>query len=177
MSGVLKLYRKGIDRLRTNVMRQLKKKLSKKKYEELAGIMWALRKKPELLTPEEWRKLEKLFAYAPMLKEAYVLSNELTEIFEGKMLRNEAAKKIRKWIEKVKESSVGCFNEFLKTLKNRFDIILNYFKERKNSGFVEGLNQKIKLLKRRGYGMFNIDNLYRHIYLDMHGYDEFRQMS
>ncbi|NDE11891.1 MAG: hypothetical protein EBZ95_15235, partial [Chitinophagia bacterium] len=27
--------------------------------------------------------------------------------------------------------------------------ILNYFKSRKNSGFVEGLNNKIKVLKRR----------------------------
>ena len=79
------------------------------------------------------------------------------------------------WMEKVTKSPVGCFDGFLKTLKERFDIILNYFKGRKNSGFVEGLNQKIKLLKRRGYGMFNIESLYRQIYLDLHGYEEFGQ--
>lgn len=172
---VAKLYREGVDKLRMRIMRQLKKKLSKKKYEELKGVMWALRRRPEELTGEEWKALEKLFVYAPLLKEAYILSNELTEIFDGKILRHEAAKKIRRWMEKVTKSPVGCFDGFLKTLKERFDIILNYFKGRKNSGFVEGLNQKIKLLKRRGYGMFNIESLYRQIYLDLHGYEEFGQ--
>jgi hypothetical protein len=33
---------------------------------------------------------------------------------------------------------------------------LNYFhrKQRKNSGFIEGLNNKIKVIKRRCYGIF-----------------------
>ena len=38
------------------------------------------------------------------------------------------------------------------------------------SGFVEGLNNKIKVIKRRCYGISNIDHLFQHIYLDIFGY-------
>ena len=34
--------------------------------------------------------------------------------------------------------------------------IINYFVNRESSGFVEGLNNKLKVLKRRCYGLFNL---------------------
>jgi transposase len=40
-----------------------------------------------------------------------------------------------------------CFDNFFKTLSNWMDEITNYFVDRNNSGFVEGLNNKIKVLK------------------------------
>jgi hypothetical protein len=43
-------------------------------------------------------------------------------------------------------------------------------KQRKNSGFVEGLNNKIKVIKRRCYGIFKIENLFQRIFLDLEGY-------
>jgi transposase len=33
------------------------------------------------------------------------------------------------------------------------DLITNYFIRRSSSGWVEGLNNKIKVLKRRAYGL------------------------
>ena len=53
------------------------------------------------------------------------------------------------------------------------DEITNYFVDRNNSGFVEGLNNKIKVLKRRCYGIFNLRHLFQRIYLDMEGYRRF----
>jgi len=41
------------------------------------------------------------------------------------------------------------------TLDAHMEEIANYFIERKNSGFVEGLNNKIKIITRRCYGIFN----------------------
>jgi len=49
------------------------------------------------------------------------------------------------------------------------DEITNYFVDRNNSGFVEGLNNKIKVLKRRCYGIFNLRHLFQRIYLDLEG--------
>ena len=43
----------------------------------------------------------------------------------------------------------------------------NYFKARKNSGIGEGLNNKIKVLKRRCYGLFNIESLFQRLFLDL----------
>ena len=44
------------------------------------------------------------------------------------------------------------------TLKNWFDLILNYFVERWTNAFAEGVNNKIKLIKRRAFGYTNFDH-------------------
>jgi transposase len=50
------------------------------------------------------------------------------------------------------------------------DEITNYFLDRSNSGFVEGLNNKIKVLKRRCYGILNLSHLFQRLFLDLEGY-------
>jgi hypothetical protein len=51
-----------------------------------------------------------------------------------------------------------AFQSFVTTLRNWHDYILNYFHERWSNGFAEGMNNKIKLLKRRGFGYTNFDH-------------------
>ncbi|MBK1722581.1 transposase, partial [Thiocystis violacea] len=51
-----------------------------------------------------------------------------------------------------------------------FEEIANYFVGRQTSGFVEGLNNKLKVIKRRCYGMTNLNHLYQRVYLDLNGY-------
>jgi transposase len=53
------------------------------------------------------------------------------------------------------------------------EIVTNYFTNRSNSGWVEGLNNKIKVLKRRCYGITNPISLFRRIWLDLSGYEAF----
>ena len=48
--------------------------------------------------------------------------------------------------------------------------ITNYFLDRHNSGFVEGLNNKIKVIKRRCYGIFDTGRLFQRILIDLEGY-------
>jgi len=55
-------------------------------------------------------------------------------------------------------------------LNNWQDEITNYFHHRYNSGFVEGLNNKIKVIKRRWYGLLNVKHLFQRLYLDLEGY-------
>ena len=71
--------------------------------------------------------------------------------------------------EEVKRSGLTCFAKFLGTLENRLEELTNYFISRLSSGWVEGLNNKIKVLKRRSYGLSNIGNLFRRICLDLTG--------
>jgi transposase len=70
-----------------------------------------------------------------------------------------------------------CFDTFIKTLRAHWNEITNYFIHRQTSGFVEGLNNKIKVLKRRSYGLFNPKRLFQRIYIDLHGYDLFAAAS
>ena len=105
-----------------------------------------------------------------MLKKAYNLQNKLTSIFNERITQKQAKRKITQWINNVEKSGLICFNTFIKTLTKLWDEIINYFINRLNSGFVEGLNNKIKVLKRRCYGIFNTENLFQRVSIDLAGY-------
>jgi transposase len=170
---VAKLYRKGLDTLRKSEMKHLKNTLSKEAYSNLKNVMWILRKDTEKLTDEEVKILRLLFSHSPLLELGYKLSEELTSIFNEHMQRSRAKRKIYSWIHRVKQSRLDCFNTFLSTLHERMEEILNYFIHRQTSGFVEGLNNKIKVIKRRCYGILNPDHLFQRILIDLSGYSLF----
>ena len=170
---VAKLYRKGLDALRKKEMKRLKKELSEAEYKKLKGAMWILRKDKDELTDEELEVLECLFNHSPTLELAYKFCNELTDIFNKDISKSKAKRKISSWKKRVKKSGLSCFNSFLSTLDKWMDEITNYFLDRQTSGFVEGFNNKIKVIKRRCYGILNVNHLFQRIYLDIEGYSLF----
>ncbi len=170
---VAKNYRAGVDHLRKQVRRRLKQDLSADAYAEIKDVMWPLRKNNRDLTAAERGKLRRLFAYAPDLKLAYTLREELTAIFNRRLSKAQARLRLTTWQAKVQGSGLTCFDKFLKTLDNWLDEITNYFVDRLSSGFVEGLNNKVKTLKRRCYGLFRIPQLFQRLYLDLEGYRRF----
>lgn len=167
---VTRHYHQAADDLRQSELKRLKRELSETEYQALKGSMWAFRKKPQDLKPEERQVLRKLFKYAPQLKRAYELREQLTTIFDLEIPKAVGKKKLRTWIKRVEKSGLQCFDKFLKTLDNWWEEITNYFIDRASSGFVEGLNNKLKVLKRRCYGIFNLNHLFQRIYLDLEGY-------
>ena len=52
----------------------------------------------------------------------------------------------------VKETKAEGFDRFMNTLDEKMDLITNYSIRRQNSGFVKGLNHKIRVLLGRCYG-------------------------
>lgn len=167
---VARAYRDGLDTLRKAELKRLKRKLSVQEYKALKGSMWALRKEKQGLTPEERKTLRRLFRLSPDLKTAYLLQNRLTAIFEEQLSLPAAQTKIKRWIVAVAKSGLRCFDRFISTLARWWNEILNYFVERETSGFVEGFNNKIKVLKRRSYGITNLKRIFQRIYLDLEGY-------
>ena len=167
---VAKLYGKGLDELRKKELARLRKTLPKEQYKELEGVMWLLRKRLDDLTAKDQETLDQLFRYSPLLQRAYQLKNELTTLLDSDLSRRRGKQRITGWMNRVKKSSVRCFDPFLKTLETYKDEVVNYFLDRLTSGFVEGLNNKIKVIKRRCYGLKNIGHLFQHLYLDLCGY-------
>ena len=70
-------------------------------------------------------------------------------------------------------SKAEGFDRFMNTLDEKMDLITNYFIRRQNSGFVEGLNHKIRVLLGRCYGVFNRVHLFQRLSLDLGGYEQF----
>jgi transposase len=170
---VAKLYRTRLDKLRIKELKRLKQILSPQDYQRLKNVMWILRKQYNELTEEEREVLEYLFEHSPDLRLAYEFCNELTDIFNEALVKSRGRRKLESWIKRVRHSGLKCFNTFLDTLTQRMDEITNYFRNRHTSGFVEGLNNKIKVIKRRCYGLFNVGHLFQRIYLDLKGYELF----
>jgi transposase len=170
---VAKNYREGVDHLRKQECRRLKKELPEAEYAEIQGVLWPLRKNSQDLTDEELKKLNRLFEYSPDLKLAYIFREELTSIFEMQLTKAEAKQQLLAWRDKISQSSLTCFRKFLTTLNNWLDKIVNYFAGRFSSGFVEGLNNKIKTTKRRCYGILRNTTLFQRLYLDIEGYRRF----
>jgi transposase len=167
---VTRSYRDGVDEFRKAEMQRLKEELPEEEYKTLKGSLWACRKKREDLRPEERTVLKQLFQHAPKLKLAYALQEQLTTIFDQPISKKTAKVKIQAWKKQAVTSGLKCFAAFLKTLDRWWEEILNYFVQRRNSGFVEGLNNKLKVLKRRCYGIYNLKHLFQRIYLDLEGY-------
>ncbi len=170
---VAKLYRAALETKRKSTLKRLKKELPKKEYEKLKGVMWALRRRAEDLRPEERELLELLFSYDGELRQAYRLCAELTGILDERHSVKSGREALLGWVKKVQASGLECFAKFLGTVQERFEEITNYFVSRLTSGWVEGFNNKIKVVKRRCYGLGSASSLYRRLWLDMRGLEEY----
>jgi transposase len=167
---VAKYYRQAADQIRKQELQRLKKELSKAEYQTFNGSFRAFRKNAEDLNKEERKVLRRFFEHSASAKQAYALREQLTAIFNMNLSKKQAQAKILRWAQQVQESGLHCFDDFLNLLTTWWEEITNYFIQRENSGFVEGFNNKVKVLKRRCYGIFNLQHLFQRIYLDLHGY-------
>ena len=166
---VAKNYRSCADKARKQEMKVLKNTLSDDDYAELKGVMWLFRKSWASLIKAQQVTLLLLFGYSPVLRQVYLFREVLTSIFNRPLTKPQAVSELNAWIKQVQELGLGCFDTFVGTLRKWMDEISNYFLQRESSGFVEGLNNKIKVIKRRCYGIYDLGRLFQHIWLDIEG--------
>lgn len=162
-------YREAVDELRKQEFRRLNAGRPANQSRPTADWRPLLRREWLSLTPAQQGQLVELFAQTPTLASAYLLRNMLTAIFDCTPDRATAQTRLQRWTEQVQTSGLHCFDKFLNTLHHWQDGILNYFEGRHTSGFVEGLNNKLKLLKRRCFGLDDPVELFRRLWLDIEG--------
>jgi transposase len=170
---VARHYRDSVDTLRKQELRRLKKELPKDMHAELKHTLWPFRKRADDLDTAEQARLDTLLAASPALRQAYVLREELTSIFDTARGRADGLRRIHFWRHRVAKSGLTCFDSFLSLLDNWLELIANYFIHHQTSSFVEGLNNKLKVLKRRCYGLRNVERLFQRLTLDLEGYRRF----
>ncbi len=162
-------YREAVDALRQAECRRLNAERTPERAVPTAELRPWLRREWRSLNPDQQGKVVELFEQTPTLASAYVLRTLLTAIFEQTPDRATAQTRLRLWTEQVKTSGLRCFDKFLDTLHHWQNEILNYFDGRHTRGFVEGLNNKLKLLKRRCFGLDDPIELFRRLWLDIEG--------
>lgn len=163
------LYREAVDEVRQAECRRLNAERPPERAVPTAELRPLLRREWRSLNLDQQGQVVELFEQTPTLASAYVLRTLLTAIFDSTPDRATAQRRLQLWVEQVKASGLSCFDKFINTLYNWQDGILNYFDGRHTSGFVEGLNNKLKLLKRRCFGLDDPVELFRRLWLDIEG--------
>ena len=89
------------------------------------------------------------------LHDAYILKEVFLDLVNYSDY-DHAEEKIKSWIEMVYDYSIPEMVEVANTIKNWLPYIVNSFiDERFSNGFTEGLNNKIKVIKRVAFGYKN----------------------
>jgi transposase len=147
----------------TKARRAIQKEADDQTKEILKGCRWLLVKNKENLKAEEREKLNLMFAASPELKACYELKEAFRDLFNQNLDYQSAEERLLAWVARVEASGFKALQSFVKTLRNWWRQILNYFVGRYNNGFAEGINLKIKLLNRRGYGYRNFTSFRLHV--------------
>ena len=96
-------------------------------------------------------KLEMTLKKSECLRIAYEMEEEFREIYETNMTVKIAQTEFKNWLNHADL----FFQESTSTIVNHLEGICNYFLNRTTSGVMEGINNRIKLIMRQGYGFSN----------------------
>jgi len=106
------------------------------------------------LNAEQVLKLALVLERSPCLKIAYEMKEEFRQIYETSRTVKSGRNRLEDWLR----SAQLFYADAVSTIRNHLDGICNYFLSRTSSGVMEGINNRIKLIKRQGYGFSNFDN-------------------
>ena len=120
----------------------------------LKGSKYPLLKNEVDLLDEQKKKLEKIKNISPILAQMHVLKEDFRTIFEDSNNWGEGTLKLMDWIN----NASNLFSRSCQTLINWFGEVTAYFEHHISNGCVEGLNNKLKVIKRCGYGFRNFEN-------------------
>lgn len=137
-------------------LKDLKNSRKKDLPEKAKACHYPLLKNQEDLTEQQQEMLDAVYEADPVLKRAHQLKEQFRTIFETMQTLEKARKKVQRWISKAYKHNL--FPNVITNMKTWLSAILNYFHHRTTNSPSEGINNKIKLVKRRGYGFRNFDN-------------------
>jgi transposase len=155
---VLMHVHRALDQVRTSLQPQKGRKgeLFRSRYLLLTGV--------ERLTWERRVQLGELLDRYPPLRRAWALK-EAFRAWYCAANRAEAERRLVLWENSVREQGPEPFRALLPMLRIWRQEILNYFDHPYTNGFLEGKNNRIKVIKRVAYGYRNPTNFRQRILL------------
>jgi len=111
-------------------------------------------RREEKLSAEQKEYLQRLCASDVALADAHRLTQEF-----AKMVRNLEGEKLEEWLKEADASEAAVMKRFSTGLKKDLLAVRAGLTESWSTGPVEGFINKLKLLKRQGYGRVNFDLL------------------
>jgi transposase len=121
--------------------------------EALKHSKYALLKPEAELTQKQQIKLEEVKAISPILASMHQQKEAFRAIFETADNWRDGTLRLLDWLGEAQEN----FQKSVGTICRWFGEVTGYFENRTTSGAVEGINNKLKLIKRSGYGFRNFE--------------------
>jgi len=153
----------------SSARREIQRDLPEASKQTLKGCRWLLVRNHDDLSCADKEKLAAMFEVSSTLKTLHTLKENFRTLFETDLKPEEAQPKLEAWITSVETSGLTKLAKFVSTLRNRWEHILNYFRHRLTSGMVEGLNNKVKVIKRCAYGFGNFEHFALRILVECDG--------
>lgn len=108
------------------------------------------------LTENQADYLKRLCAINEPIYKAMLLKESFQKVYACQT-PEEAQNYLESWINDALSSTVEMFKIIAESFKSKLQYIINWFKKKISSAISEGINNKIKRLKRMAYGYRDID--------------------
>lgn len=146
---VAKYGREVVDRVRVDEAHRLQADPAARQV--VKGSRWLLLRNRENIPSEQRVQLRELLAANQALATVYVLKDDLKHLWDY-TYEGAARRFWEGWLERAASSGLEPLKKFAENLKERLTGILAHCRWPLHTSLLEGINNKIKVLKRMAYG-------------------------
>src|SRR5271155_2702688 len=157
---VVKLMNEKLDDLRRQLVREAGEEEAGR---TIKGLRWLLLHRKENLEEDARNRLDKALRLNEPLSKAYLLKEELNELWEQSD-RMQAYQFLRHWCAEAKASGINQLAAMARTLRRHARNILSVYETLMTSNKVEGINRKIRGLLASAYGIRDSEFLKLRLY-------------
>ena len=129
---------------------------------ELYRVRRLLLKGRERLSERERRRLCQLFSDDPVIGAAWGLKEAFRAIYRAPD-RAEAEARLDRFLGAVEREVLPAFSSFAVGVRQWREELLAYFDEPTTNGYAEGVINKVKVIKRRAYGLPSFESFRRRV--------------
>lgn len=151
---IAKYGREVIDRVRVDQANALKQDWPARRV--IKRSRWLLLRNRDNLKPPQADDLGELLDANVPLMTVYVLKTELKELWFAPTI-DEARRRWQRWEAMALSSGIAALVQFTKRLSSYVEGIIASSTHRLNTSVLEGMNNRIKVIKRQAYGFRNAD--------------------
>ncbi len=150
---IAKYGREVIDRVRN---REARRQTSKGHRQLIKGSRWLLLRNAENLKRRDRVRLKELLAVNRRLATTYILKDDLKSLWTYRYV-DAALRFWKEWYARAIRSRIEPLKRFARNLRDKIDGILVHCVYPLHTSLLEGMNNKIKTLKRMAYGFRDDD--------------------
>ena len=145
----------AMERIRKEVQKEFSD--HRRKYFKRSRFL-LLRRHKNLKTPEEIEQLANMLDVSEKLKNAYRLKEKFYDVMDSRDSK-EYVKHFKKWQEEVIRYNLAPFERLMKTVIEWKNEIVAAIATGYSNGYIEGCNNRTKVLKRTCYGLRRFDRM------------------